>query len=116
MIVIKRPCPNRISVSLSESPNNRIIDNYLRRMSSTSSAVSIAFNILERRFGDGFISKAVKKTFNPTILGADMDCRDYKSIIEGENDRVTEELNSMRLIRAVVDRFFKEVPEKSKEK
>lgn len=116
MIVIKRPYPDRISVSLSESPNNRIIDNYLNRMSSTSSAVSIAFNILERRFGRGFIFEAIKKTFNPIIVGADMDCSNYKSIVDSENGRVAEELNSMRLIRAVVDRFFKETPEKSKDK
>ena len=81
-------------------------------MTSSSSVISIALGILERRFGKGFISDAMKRTFNPVLVGANTEHPDYEKIIEEENYRAAEELNSVRLIRAVVDRFFKESPQK----
>ena len=116
MIRVRRSTPHGITLTLSETPNNRIVDNYFGRISSSSSALTILINILERKFGEGFISEAIKKTFNPTIVGADMSYADYNKIVEAENERASDELNSMRLIRAVVDRFFKQAPEKPKEK
>ena len=109
MIEIKR-LGDMITIALSESPNNRIIDTYLERMSSSSSALSIVFKLLERKFGNDFISQTINKTFNPVLVGADMQYSGYKLIIEEQNKKVDDELDSVRLIRVVVDRFFKESP------
>ena len=112
MIMIQKVGNDRITLSLSETPNDRIIDNYISKMTSPSSTVSIALSILERRFGEGFISDAINKTFNPVLVGANMEYSWSKNIIEQDNERVSNELDSVRLIRAVVDRFFKEAPQK----
>lgn len=116
MIRIKRQSPDRIIIALSESPNEKIIEKYLDSMTNSVSVISIAFNILERRLGKGFIADAMKKTFNPILVGANVQYSGYEKIIEQENYRSSEELNSVRLIRAVVDRFFKEPPQSSSEK
>ena len=108
MIKLAPGLGGRITVSLTEVPNNRIVDMLLARVPHTSSAIGFALDLLERRFGDGFIEKKVEEIFSPTITAADVSHPNFKFIIEEEEARLAEESGIVRFIKSVVSRFFKE--------
>ena len=106
-LAIKRR-EDRITVQFGESPNDRVIENMLSHYSKGNSAISLGVNIIERRLGEGSIVAILKKTFNPTLVGADTARSGYEKIIDEENIRAADEAERVKAIRAVVDRFFKE--------
>ena len=99
---------DRITVEFSESPDNRVVENLLSQYSKTNRSLALLVDIIERRLGEGAVSDVLKKTFNPTLVGADTALPGYMEIIEKENRRIVEETQSTRSITSLVDRFFKE--------
>ena len=108
MIKITRPDEDRVSITLSEIPNNRIAENLMSRLSEINPAVAFGIDILERRFGEGIVATSLRKTFTPTLIGADMGRENYREVIIDENSRALEESRTVRLIRSVIERLFKE--------
>ena len=105
-----------VMLQFTEIPNNRIIDNILARASSESRALGLVMDLVERRFGEGALEKKVEKTFSPTIIGANIDFEGYEAIVEEESAKNAYESFSVKLLRSVVDKFFKEdKPEESAE-
>ena len=114
MMEISRPDSRRIAVALTELPNHKIVDTLVTKASS-GAVMGFITDLLERRFGEGFIEKKLEGTFAPTLIGADESQEGYQSIID-EQERVRrEESRVVRVIRGVVDRFFKEDEEKEGE-
>lgn len=107
-IKIFRTERDRITVEFSETPNNRLVENLLERYKETNSAISFAVDLIERRFGEGIVARRVNETFNPSLIGADISVPNYKKIVDEETRRALDESNTVRLIRAFVDRFFGE--------
>lgn len=108
MIKFQKTQSDRIYLEMSETPDNKIIDSLLARAMVVSPPLSFAIDLLERRFGDGFIERKIKDTFHPNLIGADVSSDEYDKIISEENARAAEESRLVRVLRAVVDRFFKE--------
>ena len=108
MIRITRPSDGVIQMDFSEIPNNKIIDNLLDKATSQSMALGFVMDLLEKRLGDGVVRKKVEKTFSPTLIGADIEYDGYERIIEEENAKRAYESFSVKLLRSVVDKFFKE--------
>lgn len=114
MIEITRLGPDRISMKLSELPNHRIIEALVEKATS-GAVVGFIADLLERRFGEGFIEKKLEETFSPTLVGADESREGYDRIVEDEERRRREESKIVKMIRGVVNRFFKEDEEKAGE-
>ena len=110
MIEIRRIDKERISVKLSELPNHKIIEMLLAKV--TSGAISgFVTDLVERRLGEGFIESKLEGSFTPTIIGADEACDGYEEIV-AEQERIRcEESRGVRMIRGLVNRFFKEEDE-----
>lgn len=108
MIRIRRPDNKRITIELSEIPNDKVVEGILHRISEISSPLSFLIDLLERRFGEGVVSGIVRKTFNPTLIGADVSRKGYTKIVEEQTRLAAEESRVVRLIRALVSRFFKD--------
>ena len=106
-LTIKRE-HDKIIIKLEESPNNRVVENLLSHYSKTNSALAFGVDVIERRLGEGAITGLLEKAFSLTLVGADASRKGYKKIIEKENGRVAEENQKVKVIRAIVDRFFKE--------
>ena len=111
MLRITHPSPDRIQIEFFEIPNNRIVENIISKFSEMNSVASMSIDLLERRFGEGIIVKTIKKAFCPILVGADISSPDCEKIVEEENLRAASESRAVKLIRAVVDRFFKENPD-----
>ncbi len=108
MLRITRPADDRILIEFFELPNNRIVENLLSKISEKNTVASMSMELLERRFGEGIISRTMKRAFCPTLIGADSACEKCEKIVEEENLRAASESRAVKLIRAVVDRFFKD--------
>lgn len=116
MLRIIREGSDRLVLELLEIPNNKIAENLLSRISETNSVASISIDILERRFGEGIIAGTLKKAFCPMLIGADTSSVECEKIISEENQRAKSESRAVKLIRAVVDRFFKDNDDGADEK
>ena len=105
----------KIRIEFFEIPNDRIAENIILRISEINTPLSIAADLIERKFGQGIIVGTIRRTFAPILFGADMSVPGYLETVKAETKRVEEESRVVRLIRSVVDRFFKETPEDDKE-
>ncbi len=108
MLRITRPDSDRIVMEFFEIPNNRIAENLISKISEMNSVASMSIDLLERRFGEGIILKTIKRAFCPMLIGADTSSRECEKIVAEENLRAASESRAVKLIRAVVDRFFKD--------
>ena len=108
MIKLVRLSDERIRIELTEMPNNRIVDALLDRIPEASAALGFVIEMLEKRFGKGFINAKVEKTFKPTLIGADMRCEGYLDVVKSEGERLSQESRAVKLLRAFVDKFIRE--------
>ncbi len=108
MIKLVRISRERVKIEFSEVPNNRIVDALLDRIPEASAALGFVVEMLEKRFGKGFIGARVEKTFNPTLIAADMCCENYPDIVRTEGERLSQESRAVKLLRAFVDKFIRE--------
>ncbi len=111
MLKITAMNDDRIRLELFETPNNKIVENLLSRVASFSSVASVSMEIIERRFGDGIIARTLRRAFCPMLIGASADSPDCEKIVAEETLRRQNESRAVKLIRAVIDRFFKDSPE-----
>jgi hypothetical protein len=114
MIEITRPDFRRIAVEFTEIPNHRIVESLVSKASS-GAVMGFVTDLLERRFGEGFIERKLESTFAPTLIGADERHEKYREIVDAEERARREESRVVRMIRGVVDRFFKEDEERAGE-
>ena len=114
-LTIKRRA-DKIIIEFSETPNDRVAGSFLRQNTKTNSTLAFGMDIIERRLGEGAIADILSKTFNPTLVGADVTSPNCDKILGEENKRLVEEGQRVRAIKALVDRFFKEEEKESKEK
>ena len=108
MIVIKKSGDGKIRIALAERPNHRLAENVLKRYRETSGVVSFAADMLERRIGEKELERLIKRAFNPTLVGVSTSLVNCKAILTEINERTEIESGTVRIIRALVDRFFKE--------
>ena len=90
---------------------SKIVENLLSRIATVSSVASVSMEIIERRFGDGIINRTLRRAFCPMLIGASVDSPDCDRIIAEDSLRRQNESRAVKLIRAVVDRFFKDSEE-----
>ena len=113
-IRLKKIDGGRLIIELSESPNHRIAENYLEMYSENSGIVSFVTEMLERRLGEGELSRIIQRVFNPTLVGADTSMPECDKIIYEENQMAAEESGTVKFLRVIVDRFFKEKNDEKK--
>ena len=96
----------RMRMEFTEVPNNRIADMLLDRVPIASPALGFGLDLLEKRFGDGFINRKVENTFAPVLIGADKASDEFDAIIEEEQAKAEEQSRAVKLLRSFVDKFF----------
>ncbi len=107
-IRITKPSETTVRLSFYELPNNKIIDNLIERAIEENGALGFAKDLFERRFGEAVIEKKLEKTFSPSLLGANTDYDGYEEIVKQENSKAAYESFGVKLLRSIVDKFFKE--------
>lgn len=107
-ILIKRASKGRVAVQMSETPGAEVAIDYLKEYSKNNVTVAFVVDLIERRFGKGIVANTIKNTFNPRLVGADSSERGYAEVLNEERQRALSNQNVSRLVRSVVDRFFRE--------
>ncbi len=107
-MVIRRQENSTISVEMSETPGDRLAVDYLKGYSKGNAVVAFTVDVIDRRFGEGTVSKTIEKTFNPTLIGVDKSVNGYESILERENSLASSRQSRARLVRGIVDKLFRE--------
>ena len=107
-IRIKKLDDGRLLMNFSETPNQRLAENLLERYSESSSVVSFVADMLERRLGGGESARIINRSFNPTLVAVNLDDPKCEEIIDREIKEQENESGTIKIIRALVDRFFKE--------
>ena len=107
-LVIKRTEKGKITLQMSETPGDRVATEYLKECSGGGGTLSFVIDLIERRFGKGVVDKTIRKTFNPTLVGADASVSGYESLVRTEEEKNSAEQSGARFIRSIVERFFRE--------
>ena len=106
-IRIKRESSSLVTFELSENPNDKLVGLAISK-ARRKGAVKLALDLLERRYGDAFIEKKIGSIFNPILTGVDSRAPDHNELLADMRKNVSEESATVRLVRAVVSRFFRE--------
>ena len=113
---IIKMCSECIQLELTESPDGEIADGLLSGMGELNRAAAFGIELLEKRLGEGAVAENIKAAFKPELIGVNTAVRNYGQILDNENRRFLSQQKNARLVKAVVDRFFKEsVEETAKE-
>ncbi len=106
MLRLTVPGENKIRLEMLELPNSRVVDELVGRMPAQSPLIGVAFGLIERGFGEDFISKRTEEAFSPVLIGADAEFDGYQSILDGESITAEKRARIGRLLHLFVDRFF----------
>ncbi len=104
----------RVLVSFSEEPDNRIIQGLFEVFPVTNPRVGMVIDLLETKIGDNFMSSKIEDVFHPSFVCADIRSRNYHSIMQAEERRAKERTNLMKTLSSIVERLtevFDEVSE-----
>jgi hypothetical protein len=109
-IRITRGDADTMIFSFSELPSDRLVDMAIKK-AKAKGALKLALDLLERAYGEDFIQRKIGEIFNPVLTGVRTTAEGYDGLIsEMEND-VAEESVTVRVLRAIVTRFFNEAYE-----
>lgn len=108
MIVIQKRGEGRLSFKFSERPNHRLAENVLKKYREAGGIIAILSDMLERRIGKRELEKMIDNSFSPVIEGVSTSLPDYKAILNSENESRQTETSTVKIIRALVNRFFSE--------
>ena len=98
----------RLVMRISETPNQKIAENYLGKIAS-SPKLAFIVGMIEKKLGDGYLEKKLTSVFNPTLYGISKERMGYERILADES-RITRENreNATRLLTAFMNRFILE--------
>ena len=99
---------DRIEISFSESPDQRVVDTLISRIPEKSAVLGFLLDMLERKFGKGFIGKKLEGLFHPRLVGVNSESAIRDTLLMAERESVGEDSASAKLIRSLVTRFFRE--------
>ena len=108
MICLKKNGDGTVNMVLTELPNNKIVDKVVQTVSETNAIARLAIGLLERRYGEGFLQKKAEDVFTPRLTAVSANHPERDAILDEANARAAEESAGVKLVRAIVGRFFKE--------
>lgn len=108
MIILTENEQGGLLVQLRERPNHLLADNVLRRYRETNGTISFAVDMLERRMGEGELSRLIERVFNPAFIGIDMNNPDADRLLREVDSASDTESGGIRILRAVIERLFGE--------
>ena len=101
----------KVRLEFFEIPNDKIAENIFLRISEINTPLSFASELIERKFGSGAIVRTIKNTFSPVLYGIDVNVPGYDEILSTECQKIEEESKLVKIIRNLVNKYFKESPD-----
>ena len=98
----------RLVMRMSEMPNEKIAEVFLKELDGTSPRMSSYMNIIERRIGKSTAKKRLSETFNPTLTGVRTGTPGYAEMMNEERAKMKLKDRTARWIDALVDKLLGE--------
>lgn len=96
----------RLSVKMTEMPDERITDAFVDAIPTLSGRVGMLYRVLEQNLGKNFVEGKLKELFSPEFTAISPDSPDYDAALSEENERVDKRIESSRLIRSLIFNFL----------
>jgi hypothetical protein len=98
----------RLVMRLSEMPDERIAEVFLRELNGTNPRMSAYMRVIEKRLGKNAASKRIRDTFAPTLIGARVASSSYDAVLEEENEKQRLAARSIRWLDTLVEKLLHE--------
>ena len=108
MIKLSFTDDDQLLVRMSEIPNEKIADVFLKEFNATNPKMSAYMDIIEKRIGKNTASKRVSDTFAPRLVGARIGSENYSRIMDAEKERMRLGERTARMIDTVVDKLLRD--------
>ena len=102
---------NRVEMSLFEVPDEKIIAPFVSSLSAANPKLGFALQMIEHRFGHGFLESRLERLFAPKIILIRRGCSEEDELLFRENERADMDNASVRSLTGLVLRFMREAPE-----
>ena len=91
---------------MSELPNHKIADVYLKEITLTNPALALVLGIFEKRLGENILAKKLREAFNPSLIGARVGSDNYAELMDKESESSKASGKNAKIIDAVVKKLF----------
>jgi len=96
----------RLVMRMSEMPNEKIADAFLRDMTVNNQRLAFFYGIVEKRVGKNFAKNKLIETFAPTLIGARIGDPNYISVMDEEREKLKAGEKTAKLINTVITKFL----------
>ena len=97
-----------IKVRMSEVPNNRLADEYVRDLQENNATLAFFYDLLNKKLGKNFVETRLDNAFSPTLIGARSGAVNYTEIMDAQREKLRVSEKNTKIIKAVVERLFHE--------
>ena len=108
MIKLSIEDDGRLTVRLSEMPNERIADVFLRELNGTNPKMSAYMSLIEKRIGKNTANKRMTDTFAPTLIGVRAGAENFDAVMDEESEKGRVKEKKSRWIDAIVDKLLRD--------
>ena len=99
-----------VRMNLYETPNEQIAAPVLASFSTANPKLAFAIQMLERKYGQGFVENRLKSIFAPEILLIRRGCQGEQRLLSRETEQMKIDNAIIRSLAGLVSRFMRESP------
>lgn len=99
-----------VKMNLYETPNEQIVAPVLASFSTANPKLAFAVQMLERKYGQGFVENRLKRIFSPEIILIKRGCRNEQELLSRECEQMKIDNAIIRSLAGLVSRFMRESP------
>ena len=100
-----------VRASFSEIPNEQLVSPLLLSLPMANPKLGFAVQMLERRYGRGFLYSRLEQIFSPSILLARRGSEREEELLAGETEQAELDGSKVRSLLGLISRFLREDPE-----
>ena len=99
---------DQLLVRMSEMPNEKIANVFLKEMNGTNPKLSSYMDMIEKRIGKNTANKRLIDTFAPKLVGARIGSDSYGRIMDEERERQKGSERTSRVINGIIDKLLRD--------
>lgn len=99
---------DQLLVRMSEMPNEKIANVFLKEMNGTNPKLSSYMDMIEKRIGKNTANKRVTDTFAPRLIGARIGSESYGRIMDEERERLKSSERTSRVVDGIIDKLLRD--------
>ena len=99
---------DQLLVRMSEMPNERIANVFLKEMNGTNPKLSSYMDMMEKRIGKNTANKRVIDTFAPRLIGARIGSENYSRIMDEEREKLKLGEKTAKVVDTIIDKLLRD--------